>query len=80
MKQLTVTFTDDVGLRCPEVRQAACAEMAWCGLVLDPERNWQATGEAIARISPDGAPVEILVIPNDEELVIVQEGLRLFEE
>jgi acetate kinase len=70
-------FTDTVGLECPEVRAAACMEMDWCGIVLAPARNRQATGETIARVSPDGAPVEVLVVPNDEERVIGMEGLDL---
>jgi acetate kinase len=70
-------FTDTVGLECPEVRAAACAEMGWCGVALDPARNRRATGETIARVSHDGAPVEVLVVPNDEELVIGMEGLSL---
>lgn len=73
----TLIFTDDVGLRCPEVRAAACAGMAWCGINLDLERNRQASGNAIALISPDEAAVDILVIPNDEERVIGQEGVQL---
>ena len=70
-------FTDTVGLECPEVREAACAGMDWCGIALDPVRNRLVTGEKIARVSPEGAPVEVLVVPNDEELVIGVEGLRL---
>jgi len=70
-------FTDTVGLECSEVREAACMEMDWCGIALDPARNRRTTGETIARVSPDGAPVEVLVVPNDEELVIGMEGLRL---
>jgi acetate kinase len=70
-------FTDTVGLECPEVREAACAGMDWCGIALDPARDRRATGETIARVSPDGAPVEVLVVPNDEELVIGMEGMRL---
>jgi acetate kinase len=70
-------FTDTVGLECPEVREAACMEMDWCGIALDPARNRQVTGETIARVSPDGAPAKVLVVPNDEELVIGMEGLNL---
>jgi acetate kinase len=70
-------FTDTVGLECPEVREAACAGMDWCGIALDPARDRRATGETIARVSPDGAPVEVLVVPNDEELVLGMEGLNL---
>ena len=72
-----LVFTDTVGLECPEVREAACAEMEWCGIALDPVRNRRATGEVAARVSPDGAPVHVLVVPNDEERVIGLEGLRL---
>jgi len=75
----TLVFTDDVGLLCPEVRAAACAEMDWCGLRLEPDRNRQATGQTIAQISPAGAPVTVLVVPNDEEMVIGREGLKLLQ-
>ncbi len=72
-----LVFTDDVGRRCPEVRQAACEKMAWAGIMLDPARNLQADGNHTARISADPAPVAILVVPNDEERIIGQEGIRL---
>lgn len=73
----TLIFTDDVGLYCPEVRQEACEQMAWCGLSLDPAKNIAADGKTIAQISPAGAPVAVLVIPNDEEAVIAREGFNL---
>ncbi|MBN1921783.1 MAG: acetate/propionate family kinase [Anaerolineae bacterium] len=68
-------FTDDVGLKVPEVRAAACAGMDWCGIRLDPEKNGAAHGETIAEIGADR--VRVLVIPNDEEGIIAAEGLRL---
>ncbi|MDX9952799.1 MAG: acetate/propionate family kinase [Anaerolineae bacterium] len=70
-------FTDDVGLKVPEVRAAACAGMDWCGIRLDPERNEAAHGEAIAEIGADR--VRVLVVPNDEEGIIAAEGLRLLQ-
>jgi acetate kinase len=70
-------FTDDVGLYCPEVRAAACANMAWCGITLDEARNRQASGQTIARINADDSGVAALVIPNDEEMVIGREGQQL---
>ena len=74
-----LVFTDDVGLRCPEVREAACAGMAWCGITLDPARNRRATGETIACLSVPPAHVDVLVVPNDEERVISLEGLKLVQ-
>lgn len=74
----TLIFTDDVGLYCPEVRRGACDDMGWCGLSLDAAQNAAAAdGAQIARISPAGAPVTALVIPNDEEAVIAREGFDL---
>ena len=70
-------FTDDVGLKMPEVRAAACAGMDWCGIRLDPERNEAAHGETITEIGADR--VRVLVIPNDEEGIIAAEGLRLLQ-
>lgn len=70
-------FTDDVGLKVPEVRAAVCAGMEWCGIRLDPEKNEAAHGETIAEIGTDR--VRVLVIPNDEEGIIAAEGLRLLQ-
>ncbi len=68
-------FTDDVGLQVPEVRAAACADMAWCGICLNAEKNRVALGDVIAEIG--AGRVRVLVVPNDEEAVIAAEGLRL---
>jgi acetate kinase len=72
-------FTDDVGLRCPEVREAACRGMEWCGIIFDPVSNRQAGGNAIASINQAGGPVSVLVVPNDEEWVIGLEGMRFLK-
>ena len=73
-------FTDDVGLYCADVRAAVCGEMEWCGLKLDDGRNRQTSGQTITKINADEARVAVLVVPNDEEMVIGQEGLKLFRD
>lgn len=70
-------FTDDVGLKVPEVRAAVCTGMEWCGIRLDSEKNEAAHGETVAEIG--AGRVQVLVIPNDEERIIAAEGLRLLQ-
>jgi len=73
-------FAGGIGEHAPEVRSEVCSGMEWCGLVLDPERNAEAVG-AEARISADGAPVEVYVIPVDEAAIIARDTVDslLFE-
>lgn len=65
-----VVFTGGVGEHVPEVRAEICRGMGWCGLVVDEARN-RATVGGEGRISADGARIGVLVIPSDEERVIV---------
>jgi acetate kinase len=67
-----VVFAGGIGERAPEVRAEICSGMEWCGLTLDPERNTRAVGVE-ARISADGSPVEIYVIPVDEATIIARD-------
>ncbi len=71
-------FTDDVGLRLPEVRSAVCSDMEYLGIRLDESRNRAAAPERIEPLHADGSAVRILAIPNDEERAIYAEGLTLF--
>jgi len=70
-------FTDDVGLRVPEVRSAICRDMDFFGIRLDEERNTEADPSRIEPLHEEGSPVRILAIPNDEELAIYAEGIEL---
>lgn len=67
-----VVFAGGIGESAPEVRAEICSGMEWCGLHLDPERNARAVGEE-AKISADGSPVEIYVIPVDEAAIIARD-------
>jgi acetate kinase len=63
-----VVFSGGIGEHAPEVRARICAEMEWCGLVLDPERNAAVGREG--RLSPDEASLPAYVIQADEERMI----------
>jgi acetate kinase len=72
-----LVFTDDIGVRHPLVRQRVAAGLSWCGIRIDPARNQAVTGTGIEDIGAVGAPVRVLVVPTQEELVICLDGLRL---
>ena len=70
-------FTDDVGLRVPEVRLAVCRRMDHLGIRLDEALNRNASPDRIEPLHAEDSRVHILAIPNDEERAIYDEGLRL---
>jgi len=70
-------FTDDIGLHNWLVREKVCENMEWCGVKLDKELNKQAVGDKISLLNDKNSKVRILVIPNEEELAICLEGIKL---
>ncbi|MCK8608065.1 acetate/propionate family kinase [Agromyces sp. C10] len=70
-----VVFTAGVGENAAPVRARALAGLEWFGIEVDAERN-AARGGA-RRISPDGAGVEVLVVPTDEELEIARQTVEV---
>ena len=68
-------FTAGIGENAPQVRQKICADLDNLGIVLDPQLNEAAS--RLAEINRPGAPVRVLVVPTDEELMIARETSRL---
>lgn len=64
----TLVFTGGVGENAPAVRARIAEAAAWLGVALDAGRN--QAGDT--RISADGARVEVLVLPTDEQHSIAQ--------
>ena len=73
-------FTDDVGLRVPEVRSAVCRDMDALGIEMDESRNLAASPDRIEPLHAQGSRVRILAIPNDEERAIYAEGVQLLQD
>ena len=71
-----LVYTAGVGEHSPLVREKSCEGLAFLGIEIDTERNARAVGGE-AEIGRDGAPVRVLVIPTNEELVIAREAERL---
>lgn len=73
-----VVFTAGVGEHDPITRRAVIEPLAHLGLRLDQAANDATTGpDQPVRISADGSPVAVLVIPTDEELEIATQTAHL---
>ena len=70
-----VVFGGGIGEHDVAVRARICAEMQWCGLELDPERNAAMVGTERV-ISSAGSKIAAIVIPVDEAVLIARETLR----
>jgi acetate kinase len=70
-----IVFTDDVGTRAWQVREAVCRGAKGLGVSIDPEANRHAVGVEAFVQAPDSSTA-ILVVPTDEEGVILDEVLR----
>lgn len=67
-----VVFGGGIGENAPAVRSRICADMGWCGLSLEEDRNTAALGSE-ARISSPTASLHAYVIPVDEGAVIARD-------
>jgi len=72
-----VVFTAGVGENDAEVRARICGGMERLGIEIDTRRNAERREDEPAErvISPEGAPVAVLVIPTDEEREIARAAL-----
>ncbi len=69
-----IVFGGGVGEHMPKIRERILAPLGWAGIELDADANRAARGVE-ARISPAGAPIEVYVIPVDEEHALAQAAL-----
>lgn len=67
-----ITFTAGIGENDAAVRRDALAGLQELGIVVDERRNLGAGGGE-RRISADGSPIAVLVIPTNEELAIARD-------
>jgi len=71
-----VVFTAGVGEHVARVREDALRDLAALGIEVDPARN-ATEADGPRRIGADGAQVELLVVPTDEELAITRQVVDL---
>jgi acetate kinase len=66
-----IIFTAGIGEHAAPVRAAVCQRLAWLGVVIDAEANEVGANEAGAGlISRPDSPIEVRIIPTDEEVMI----------
>ncbi|WP_395321924.1 acetate/propionate family kinase [Levilactobacillus parabrevis] len=70
-----IVFTAGSGENGIEMRQAIADKLAYFGIVIDPTKNDCRGKERV--VSPAGTPVQVLVVPTNEELMIVRDVTRL---
>jgi acetate kinase len=70
-----VSFTAGVGENVAAVRLDALSGLEGLGIDIDAQRNSQPVKGA-RRISTDGSPIAVLVVPTNEELAIARDCLR----
>src|SRR5580700_6374460 len=71
----TLVFTAGIGENSAEVRAAACANLGFLGLVLDPTKNLSSPMES--DISTAGSTVRLLVLAAQEDWAIARECWKL---
>jgi acetate kinase len=71
-----LTFTAGIGENDAAVRRDALSGLTGLGLTLDDQRNF-APGNSARRISADGSPITVLVVPTNEELAIARDCLEV---
>jgi acetate kinase len=70
-----LVFSAGIGENSPEVRAAACTNLAFLGLMLDPVRNQSSRGDE--EISTQESKVRVLVLRAQEDWAIAKECWRL---
>lgn len=70
-----IAFTAGSGENGIAMRQAIADQLAGLNIAIDPAKNDFRGEERV--ISPDDAAVKVLVVPTNEELMIVRDVARL---
>ncbi len=74
-----VVFTGGIGENSSVVRDQILRGLQRFGIELDPEKNAETIGSREGLISKDGLPLEVWVIPTNEELMIARDVLQLVQ-
>jgi acetate kinase len=70
-----VAFTGGIGENSARLRAACCRGLGFLGIQLDEERNQKGSGDRL--VSPGGAPVAVLALATNEELIVARRAYKL---
>ena len=71
-----LVFTGGIGENVATIRSEVCASLGYLGIRLSPARN----RENAHIITVEDAPVKVMVVPTNEELMIARETVRVMRE
>ena len=69
-----IAFTGGIGENSARLRERCCAGLEFLGVRIDPARNTEGSGDRI--VSPESAPVTVLALATNEELVVARRAWR----
>ena len=72
-----LAFSGGIGEHDVALRAELGQKRAWMGVDIDPQRNAEATHDAVLPIHSPGSKVEVWVVPTDEGVVAAREAARL---
>ena len=67
-----IVFTGGIGENRPSIRTSVLENLESLGIVLDPEINQSAKGEA--KVSAETSKVQVWVMPTNEELIVARQA------
>jgi acetate kinase len=73
-----IVFTGGIGENAARVRESVCKRFGYLDLEFDSEKNKDLRSKE-AIISKPESKVKVLVVPTNEELVIAQETVKVYE-
>ncbi|MEW5887356.1 MAG: acetate/propionate family kinase [Pseudomonadota bacterium] len=74
-----LVFTGGIGENAVAVRARMLADMGWLGIDIDAQANAHACAGSGGPISGAGARVTVLVLPTDEERMLAEHALALWQ-
>ena len=74
-----LAFSGGIGEHDVLLRAEMGQRLAWMGVAIDPQRNAQATADAVMSIHSATSRVEVWVVPTDEGVVAAREAARLIK-
>jgi acetate kinase len=72
-----VAFTGGIGENSARLRRACCEGLEFLGIRIDADRNECGTGDRV--VSAEGAPVAVLAVSTNEELIVARRAWRCLE-
>ena len=68
-----IVFTGGIGENSTRIREAVCADMTWCGVKFDRQRNAAVQRDTETQISADDSQIAVWVIPTNEEIIVARQ-------